>query len=464
MISPHGFRSTAHQPGMRTHTPDLDPEVLGRLAAYAERFSADFARCDQARWVEVFLRGLLQDGDRKSVEPLINRIELPERCRVSDPVQAAQHWLNQGRWDESLLLKRFRKLFRESMDDDDAAILLDDTSFFKQGVHSVGVQHQYCGCLGKQANCQVAVSVHYATPKGHYPLAMRLWLPESWTSDPERLDKARVPAEHREPKSKHEVALELIDEMIAEGHRARTVIADGAYGSSTELRDGFETRNLRYAVGVNAETVAFTEEPSWERPGDPGVAPNRKNPRLPAGHVRPKSLIKIADSLNFRACRWREGKKGWLSAPFARMRVWPASRWQHGMCADAKPVWLLVERRGEEYRYYFSNGSPHMTLNQLVRLVKNRWPVEQGYQQLKEELGLDHFEGRSWPGFHHHVCMTILAFGFLELERQRLQGAAKGASKKKPRHLAHGALCQTCAAETIPTSPTGPLSTMRRSP
>jgi SRSO17 transposase len=433
---------------MRTHTPQLDGDVLGRLELYADRFADLFKRSDQARWCEVFLRGLIQDGDRKSVEPLVQRIVLPERCASSkDPVQATQHWLNQGKWDCEPIFERYRTMMRRLFRGQPADLVFDDTSFFKQGKHSVGVQRQYCGSLGKRANCQIAVSLHCATPIGHYPLSMRLHLPESWTSDATRLNVARVPEEHRRPKTKHEIALELLDEAIAEGLVGGRVLADAGYGSSAPFRDGLDERGFIYGVGVRKEIVAFDSPPVWDWP-KPGS--HRRNPRLSAESPRAKSLSGIASDLTLRRCTWREGTKERLSARFARIRVWPAQGWRWGKCADAKPVWFVVEERGQELRYHFSNAPASMSMIELVRLLKNRWPVEQGYQQLKEELGLDHFEGRSWPGFHHHVCMTFLAYGFLQAERLRQLRRAKPLPpkpKKSPGARAHDSLCEACAAE-----------------
>jgi SRSO17 transposase len=432
---------------MRTFTPDLDGATLKRLAAYAESFSADFPRKDQGCWTEAYLLSRLHDGERKSVEPSMARITLPPQCGGKDPVQAVQHWLNQGGWDEEPLLERYRTLMRATFGSPEGHFIFDDTSFFKQGSHSVGVQPQYCGSLGKRANCQVAVSLHYSSPTGHYPLAMRLHLPKSWTDVPKRLDKARVPPKHRIAKTKHQIALELLDQVRAEGQPGRVVLADAGYGSSWVFRAELEARKLTYVVGVKAETVVFTEKPSWELPGDKGVAPNRRNPRLAAKSPPPRSLSKIAATTPLRQSTWRTGTKGPMAARFARVRVWPAHEWREGKCANAQPVWLLVEERGTELRYTLSNAPADASLVELVRLLKNRWPVEQGYQQLKEELGLDHFEGRSWKGFHHNICMTFLAFGFLELERHKLRSPAGRGAKKKPNRNADHSLCSACSAK-----------------
>lgn len=405
---------------MRTYTPTLDRAVLARLKQYAHLFSPALRRKGYLDWAYVFLVGLLQDGDRKSVEPLVERVLWLSECVGEDPVQAAWHWLSKGKWDDQELFRIYRDEFRRSCDEPESVFIFDDTSFPKKGDHSVGVAHQYCGSLGKRANCQVAVSLHYVTRLGHHPLSMRLHLPQSWTGDPKRLKLARVPEEHSVYKTKPEIALELLDQAIAEGHQARFVVADAGYGSSTEFRGELEKRKLVYAVGVRGEAVAFSAQPCWIYPGDASLPPNQMNPRLAPDSAKPRSLNDLAKSLRFQRCTWRAGTKTKLTGRFARTRVWPAKDWQSGACAATEPIWLIVEKRGDELRFAFSNASADISLVRLVRLLKSRWPVEQGYQQLKEELGLDHFEGRSWVGLHHHICMTVLAYGFLELERRRL--------------------------------------------
>ena len=422
---------------MRTFTPELNPAILERLTAYAALFDSDYRRRDQARWTEAFLLGLVSDGDRKSVEALVNRIDLPPQCRCEDPVQAVQHWLNQGSWDSERLMVRYRELMMRIFGSSDGHFIFDDTSFEKSGDHSVGVQSQYCGCVGKTANCQVAVSLHYSSPTCHFPLAMRLYLPETWVESPAKLEKARVPAEHRMAKTKHEIGIELLDVMLREGHPGSVALADAGYGCSSEFRAALAARKLTYAVGVKGESNVFTVAPRWMFPGDEGMPPNCRNPRLRPESAKPCSIKQAAAKLKLRSCTWRKNAKGDMTARFARIRVWPAENWREGECAATPPVWLLVEERGNELRYTMSNAPDDASLLELVRLMKSRWPVEQGYQQLKEELGLDHFEGRSWIGFHHHACMTMLAFGFLQIERGRLRKAMKRApipdrSKKKP--------------------------------
>src|SRR5262245_27322717 len=208
---------------MKTFTPSLDPTVLDRLRQYAARFASDFPQSKPARWAGVYLHGLLTDGERKSIEPLSRRVTLPEGLTSKDPEQALQQFVGQSTWDEQKVLTRYRALLAEHFASPEGVFVFDDTSFPKRGRHSVGVSHQYCGALGKRANCQVAVTLHYSGPRGHFPLALRLHLPESWTDDPARLDVAGVPEAFRAHKAKPRIALELLDRVRAEGIAGATV-------------------------------------------------------------------------------------------------------------------------------------------------------------------------------------------------------------------------------------------------
>src|SRR4051812_42983202 len=410
---------------MKTYTPDLDPAVLARLREYAALFAADFPQAKPARWAGVYLHGLLTDGDRKSIEPLSHRVTLPDGMASKDPEQALQQFVSQSPWDHDAVLRRYRAHLAATFASPDAVFVIDDTTFPKQGRHSVGVQRQYCGALGKKANCQAAVSVHYVAPKGHYPLALRLYLPEKWLGDARRLDRVGVPETERRTLTKGQIALELLDQVRAEGLPGRLVVADAGYGVSGPFRDGLAQRGLHYLVGVTDEMVVFTEEPAWEAPG-PAARPSksggrpRKRSRLKEGTPRRVSLKALAASTPLRKVTWREGTKGKLSGRFAWLRVWPGGGWATGDCAGAEPVWLLIEEQADGQIKYALSNLPEATRRiKAVRLWKSRWPVEQGYQQMKEELGLDHHEGRSWRGFHHHACLVMLAFGFLALERER---------------------------------------------
>src|SRR5215813_1114764 len=415
---------TSIQVCMKTYTPELTPAVLDRLRDYASFFAEDFPQAKPALWAGVYLQSLLLDGERKSIEPLSRRVSLPDGLSVKDPDQALQQFASQSPWDHHKVLQRYRSLLAQTFASPEGIFLLDDVSFPKQGKASVGVQRQYCGALGKKANCQVAVSAHYVSPKGHYPLDLRLYLPDRWLADPNRLDKAGVPADERRALTKTEIALKLLDEVRAEGLPGWAVVADAGYGVCGDFRDGLEARALSYIVGVTEDFVVFTRPPRWEEPGTPGRRGGRPRtrPRLAEGSPQPIALKDLARAVKRRPVTWREGTKGKLSARFAWLRLWPAGGWQSGACAGKAPVWLLIEEQADgTIKYAFSNLPSQTTIKKAVRLWKSRWPVEQGYQQMKEELGLDHFEGRSWRGFHHHGCMVMLAYGFLLLERHRGQ-------------------------------------------
>jgi SRSO17 transposase len=212
----------------------------------------------------------------------------------------------------------------------------------------------------------------------------------------------------------------LLDRVRAEGLPGRAVVADAGYGVSGDFRDGLQTRGLCYIVGVTEDFVVFTNEPRWVRPTGSGRGRPRTRSRLADNGPRPVALGELASRVRRRPVSWRQGTKGKLAGRFAWLRIWPGQGWATGDCADSEPVWLLIEEQADgKLKYAFSNLPKDTSCIAAVRLWKSRWPVEQGYQQLKEELGLDHFEGRSWRGFHHHTAMTLLAYGFLLLERQR---------------------------------------------
>jgi SRSO17 transposase len=420
----------------KTYTPELTPEVLERLRDYAELFRDDFRYQAQFSWSGVYLRGLLQDGERKSIEPMVARVPRPaELLDIQDPQQAMQQFVNQSPWDEQKVSARYRRVMAQPLASPRGIFLIDDTGFPKQGKHSVGVQHQYCGQLGKQANCQVAVTVHYVSPKGHIPAALRLYLPQSWIGSRERLEEVGVPQEYRRERTKGQIALDLLDQVRDEDLLpGNVVVTDAGYGVSQSFREGLERRQLFYIAGVTSEMVVFIEEPRWVRPEPATRGRPRSNPHLADDSPRPVSLKSLADRLPRRKVTWREGTKGKLSAKFAWVRVWPAQDWASGGCAGADPIWLLIEERGDGTIYYaFSNLPADTRRVQAVRLWKSRWPVEQGYQQMKEELGLNHYEGRSWRGFHHHACLVMLAYGFLVLEQLREKEApVKPGKKRRP--------------------------------
>src|SRR5215204_3635063 len=243
----------------RTITPDLDAEVVERLYGYALEYRPLFPRSDQFKQGRVYLHGLLLDGERKSIEPLSRRVP-------GGNEQNLQQFINQSPWDPTPVLRAYRARMAAAFATDGGVIAIDDTGFPKQGRHSVGVARQYSGTLGKRGNCQVATSLHYASGRGDYPLALRLYLPAAWTSDPDRRKQARVPSTEGDFKTKWQIALDLLDEVRAERLPHAITVADAGYGPVTAFRDGLEHRREAYVVGLTGEEVVLTEPPRWIPP------------------------------------------------------------------------------------------------------------------------------------------------------------------------------------------------------
>jgi SRSO17 transposase len=405
--------------------PILHADVRERLWDYAFPFRPLFPRSDQFRQGHIYLQGLLRDGERKSIQPLSQRVPGGDEQRL-------QQFINQSPWDPAPILKQYRATLSAACGDPSGVIVIDDTGFAKQGTHSVGVARQYSGTLGKVGNCQVAVSLHYAGATGDFPLALRLYLPESWTSDSARLQQARVPTGDRAFQTKWEIALALLDTVRAEGVPHAVVVADAGYGVASAFRAGLEARGERYVVGICGGEAVFAIPPTWipkQLAGRRGQPPRRAYlaPEAP----RPVLVHELAATLPRTTVSWRTGATGELAGEFAWVRVWPGQDWQKGVLIKAIPTaeeaarWLLVEWRSDgTIKYALSNVPGDTPMPTAVRWWKERWQVEQGYRQLKRELGLDHFEGRSWTGLHHHATMTFLAYGFLTLERRRAEALA----------------------------------------
>lgn len=455
MVVSGSFLCMGDAPSMMSvvFTPELDAAVLDRLQTYARRFRRLFPRSDQFRQGGIYLHGLLLDGERKSIQPLSQRVPGGDEQRL-------QQFVNQSPWDAAPVLREYRACMAEAFAGADGVIVIDDTGFAKKGRHSVGVTRQYSGTLGKIGNCQVAVSLQYANGGRDYPLALRLYLPEVWTDDPNRLAKARVPESERPFKTKWQIALDLLDTVREEGLPHTVVVADAGYGVVGEFRTGLEARKERYIVGLSGEEAVFPEPPRWVPP-DPAPTGGRPRSRayLADDAPRPISVAELAAGLQPVVVRWRKGTKKWLEGQFAWVRVWLGHDWVHGVRArDLLPAeeaarWLLVEwRPGRIIRYALSNLPAETTIEQAAYWWKERWQVEQGYRQLKREVGLDHFEGRSWNGFHHHAAMTFLAYGFLALERQRTNSAARAECTAEEQGVALGGAlrdvraCPPCVA------------------
>jgi SRSO17 transposase len=352
--------------------------------------------------------------------------------------QSLHHLVADAPWSDAGLLDRVRDLVLPAMEKQGPVMawIVDDTGFPKKGTHSVGVARQYCEQLGKQENCRVAVSLSVANWTASLPVAYQLYLPEAWTKDPKRQRQAGVP----EPigfRTKAQIALQQIREAVEASVRRGVVLADAGYGNDGQFRAGLTEFGLQYVVGVQSSMTVWAPG-THPLPAKPWSGQGRptKLLRRDSAH-RPVSAQQLAATLPYSAWKtitWREGKQRPLQSRFATVRIRPAHRdyWQ----AEPHPEeWLLVEwpsGESEPTKYWLSTLSPATKLKNMVRLAKHRWIIERDYQELKQELGLGHFEGRGWRGFHHHATLCIAAYGFLVAERSRFFPSARAGRLELP--------------------------------
>ena len=410
----------------------MQASELGRLDKSLESFlaklTAGLGRSERRRWAGVYVRGLLLDGERKSIEPMATRL--------GESDQDLQHFVSLSPWSADVLLEALAKATATTPP---AYWIIDETGFPKAGVHSAGVQRQYCGALGKKANCQLAVSLHRADEAAgtSQPLCWRLFLPESWTEDAARCQRAGIPpgiVHH----SKLDLALGLLDQARGWQSPPGVVLADEAYGGSFEWRLALRKRSLFYCVRVPWTTTAWQEKPHFGPP-----TPVRRGFRARRGPLlspEPKHLLAIAQSLPASAWKtvtWRQGTKGPQRSRFASLPAWAAHGWKQGPQPERVEEAVLIEWPKDEpapTRYWLARlPKKKVALTKLVATAKARWRVEQDYRELKDELGLDHYEGRSWQGFHHHAALVTTAFVFLRQEQRRL--ARRAQKKSAATHL-----------------------------
>jgi SRSO17 transposase len=395
---------------------------------YAGMLSEALGHADRVEPFKDYCTGLMLSGERKSVEPMAARVS---PTRVSSAHQSLHHFVADADWSDEALTSRVREwvLPRMSRQEPIEAWIVDDTGYPKKGTHSVGVARQYCGQLGKQDNCQVAVTLSVANELASLPIAYRLYLPRDWAADAKRRAKARVPQEVRF-ETKGAIALAQIEQALADGVPQGVVLADAAYGTDSKFRQRLSELDLRYAVGIVSTTSVWPEgkEPLAPKPWS-GKGRRTKLLRRDAKH-KPVSVKALAASLaqqQWRHVTWRAGADGALCARFARVRVRPA----HHDYWRARPwpeQWLLIEWPGgalEPIKYWLSTLGDNVSLTELVRIAKLRWRIERDYQELKQELGLGHFEGRGWRGFHHHATLCIAAYGFLIAQRAQTEARSK---------------------------------------
>jgi SRSO17 transposase len=394
-----------------------------RFARYVQEIAAAVDHADRRKPLEAYLTGLLLPGERKSVEPMAALID-PRH--VGAQHQSMHHFVANAEWDDAAVLRVARTQVLDAMERHGAAAgwIIDDTGIPKKGRHSVGVTRQYCGVLGKQDNCQVAVSLSIANEAVSVPAAYQLYLPEVWAKDPKRRVAAGVP-KTVEFTTKWQIALDMVDRVRADELPPAPVLADAGYGNVTAFREGLSERQIPYVVGISGETTVWPPGmeplPPKQRSGTgrPPSRIRRSSARQPAAVL---DLAQQAPESLWRDVTWREGTRGKITSRFIFLRVRPAHRDENRHEPRALE-WLIAEwPKGEKEptKYWLSTMPADTPPEQLIRLTKLRWRIERDYQELKGSFGLDHYEGRGWRGFHHHGTLCIAAYAFLAAERARL--------------------------------------------
>lgn len=376
-----------------------------------------------------YCKGLLLPGERKSVEPMAARLASDNVRRMH---QSLHHLVADAPWKDDEMLAEVRRQVLPSMQKHGPVVawIVDDTSFPKQGKHSVGVARQYCGQIGKQDNCQVAVSLSVSTWNASLPIAWRLYLPEVWCQDAERRQRAGVPKEI-EFETKSEIALEQIRQAVKQKIPAGVVLTDAGYGNGTPFRHAITELGLQYVMGIESSTTVWEpgQQPLPAPPRKPGRGAVPKRLQRRADH-QPVSAKQLAFSLPASAWKeigWRPGSQATLRSRFAAVRVRPAHR-DYYRTEPHPEEWLLIEwpkKESEPTKYWLSTLPAKTSLKSLVKMAKHRWIIERDYEELKQELGLGHYEGRGWRGFHHHAVLCIAAYGFLVSERNRFSPSAR---------------------------------------
>jgi SRSO17 transposase len=404
---------------------------LREFDRYMAHLSEGLGHADRHAGLRGYCTGLMAPLKRKSVEPMASHLA-PTATRSRH--QSLHHFVADSRWSDDEMLLRVAQWVVPAMDFGDGGWwIIDDTGFPKQGVHSVGVARQYCGMLGKQDNCQVAVSVSLACQSASLPLAWQLYLPKDWAGDPVRREKAGVPQDVAFA-TKPALALAHIERLMAQGAPRHCVLADAGYGVDTALRERLSELGLPYVVGVTGQVTVW---PPGRAPLAPAAYSGRGAvpKRLRVGDARqqrPQSIKELAFELEpsqWHSVEWREGSNFTLRSRFARVRVRAAHREQ--LRTQQRPEeWLLIEwpqGHKEPMKYWLSTLAERVSLQRMVFEAKMRWRIERDYQDLKQEVGLGHYEGRGWRGFHHHASLSIAAYGFLMAQQLR---HPDGAGKK----------------------------------
>jgi len=402
-------------------------ENLAEFEQYLDHLCEVLHRAERSTGLKDYCRGLMLPIARKSVEPLA---ACCDPLHVAAKHQSMHHFVAKSEWSDAAVMGRVRDWVVPRLRLESGCYwIIDDTGFPKKGKHSVGVARQYCGQLGKQDNCQVAVSLSLASTQGSVPIAYQLYLPKDWAADLERRKEAGVPADVAFA-TKPEIALAQMRRAIASGVRPGIVLADAGYGDETAFRDGITRLGMLYAVGIRPATTVWAPgtAPLPPKPwAGRGIRPTRL--RREPGHepLAVKALAMALPPEAFGTVTWREGTNTHLTSRFAALRVRPAHRDYLG--AEMRPEeWLLIEwpdGETEPIKYFLSTAPTDATTEQLVFVTKMRWRIERDYQELKQEFGLSHYEGRGWQGFHHHATLCIAAYGYLVAQRLKHGGSKK---------------------------------------
>jgi SRSO17 transposase len=398
-----------------------------RFSKYVQGLVSVIGHADRARPLWDYCVGLVLPCERKSVEP-IAAVTAPDR--VSAQHQSLLHFVNQAPWSDANVMAKVREMVLPQIERHGPieAWIIDDTGIPKKGRHSVGVGRQYCGQVGKADNCQVAVSLSIANHHASLPVAHRLYLPKEWAQDGGRRRKAGVPKEIGF-KTKPEIALEQLRWACAAGLPRGVLLMDPAYGNDALLRSSATALGLSYVAGIQSNVLAWV----------PGSKPQVPLKRPKHGRERNPDLVSVKEvalglpARAWRTIRWREGTNDWLSSRFARLRVHLGHR--HQRAGDCTEEWLLIERpegEKEPTKYWLSTLAQDITFRAMVDIAKMRWRIERDYQELKQEVGLGHYEGRGWRGFHHHATLCIAAYGFLIPEQETIPPSGPGSAALFP--------------------------------
>jgi SRSO17 transposase len=402
----------------------LPRDIDADLDHWLEPFLAATGRRTRRKMAPLYVRGLLGLGGRKSIQPMAARLGLSGHDQL-------HHFISSPAWDDAPLWRVLAEQVDRQVGGAGAVLVIDDSGLPKKGALSAGVARQYCGELGKVANCQVLVSLTLARDEVPLPVGLRLFLPAAWTDDPSRCEAAGVPGAARTAQTKPAIALAEIDRVREAGLRFSCVLADAGFGSSPDFRQGLSARELAWAGGIAGTQLVYPATVKLR----PARTPSGRPAKHPVPNRPPRSAAAMLETQRWRRLTWRNGTKGPLNARFAALRVRVADGPLNveGTRLPGEELWLIGEGRDSgETKYYLSNLPKQISLRRLVATVKARWSCEQTHQQLKQQLGLGDFEGRSWTGLHRHALMTCIAFAYLQHRRLKAARRGKKAAPQRP--------------------------------